>query len=320
MAIKSSIIIPVFLYIFFMGVVFPKTSFPENKPLIIVCNSRDIVHYSTALKGFEDLLKERGINCEISQYNLQEKKKGTASTISEIKSQKPELVLTFGSSATRSIKAAIKTPVVFSMVLDPVSSGFVKSLKSSGNNLTGVSMDISVHEQFKKIKAVIPRVKTIGVIYDPGESDGIVKEAKRVSKEMGLKLIAGPVQSEKEVPRVLEDLEDKIDVLWAIPDATVFTPQSTRFILLFTLRKKLPFMGLSPPFVKAGALFALYGDYYEMGRQAGEAAVELLKGKSPSDLPIVFPQKSCLVINSRVAEIIGAIIPNQILEQADKIF
>ena len=317
-------IFTLFLFVLLLSLLFSGIDSAGTRAVIAVIKSRDIDPYNVALKGFEDVLKEKGIKPSITQYCLyclQEGREGVEEeTIEEVKSLNPDLVLTLGSSATRVAQTIKKIPVVFSLVLDPVEGGFVKSRESSGNNFTGVSLEIPIGDQFQKIISIIPRAKNIGVIYNPGESEKRVKEASKVAKKMGLKLFSVPVKTEKELPGALKNLRKRIDVLWAVPDSIVFTQQSTKFILLFTLREKLPFMGLSPSFVKAGALFAFYADHYEIGRQTGKAAIRILNGKKPSDIPVAFPQKICLAVNFRVAEIIGIKIPPEVRDKADRIF
>jgi putative ABC transport system substrate-binding protein len=88
------------------------------------------------------------------------------------------------------------------------------------------------------------------------------------------------------------------------------------FIFLHTLRSKLPFMGLSPAFVKAGALLALAIDYQEVGTQCGGLAARILSGESPSALPITTPQKTILHVNLKTAETLGLKIPADRLKGA----
>ena len=53
--------------------------------------------------------------------------------------------------------------------------------------------------------------------------------------------------------------------------------------------------------------FAAYGfDYYDIGYEAGQLAVQILKdGKNPSELPAQYPQKLKLLINKNAAEAMG---------------
>ena len=309
-----------FLALVIFHLVFVQVSFAGTIKIAVI-KSRDIPSYDTALQGFKDLVTEEGVDLAISSYcikRISEYNTEKEGIIEEIKSLQPDLILTFGSLATRAAQAIKKKPVIFTMVLAPVDSGFVKSMELPGNNFTGVSMDISLQVQFKTIKSILPGAKRIGVIY-ADESAEIVTEAKKVAKMMGLSLVTEAIASEKEIPKALKNIRSKIDLLWSIPDSIVFTPHSTRFILLFTLREKLPFMGISPSFVKAGALFSLYNESYDMGRQTGEIVLEVLRGRRPFKIPVMSPRKNNLIINSQVAEIIGIKIPQKIGDKADKI-
>ncbi|GAG15609.1 unnamed protein product, partial [marine sediment metagenome] len=184
----------------------------------------------------------------------------------------------------------------------------------------GVVLDIPIHTQFETMLSAIPDLHTIGVLYDPGENDRIVATASHVAQDMGLILRACPVSSEGEVPGAIRDVQREIDVLWGIADRTVFSPQSRDFIILFTLRNKIPFMGFSVQLVKAGALVALYADFADIGRQSGDLAVRILNGTNPTELPIMSPRKINLAVNLRVAERMGVSIPPQMVDRADIVF
>jgi putative ABC transport system substrate-binding protein len=206
------------------------------------------------------------------------------------------------------------------MVLNPDISGYVESMQSSGNNLTGASMDISVRSQFEMLMSVVSNVKKIGVMYDPQENQIVIDRALKTAKDMGIQLLARKVYSEKEVPEVLEDISDNIDALWAVSDSTIFIPQSIQFILLHTLRNSIVFMGISPSFVEAGALLALTCDYEDIGRQSGEIAIRVLTGEKPGNIPVSIPGKTLLSINLRTAQQIGVEIPRDIIKKADEVF
>src|ERR1044071_4831421 len=103
---------------------------------------------------------------------------------------------------------------------------------------------------------------------------------------MGLDLVAVPIDSPNKVPKELRKLENSVDAFWSVADSTIFSSGSMEFILLHMLRNRIPFMGLSSAFVKAGALMALDVDYKEVGAQCAALATKVLAGDSPSSLPI----------------------------------
>ena len=108
-------------------------------------------------------------------------------------------------------------------------------------------------------------------------SDHGLVEVELGVAELGLELVPIPVRSEAEVVEKIDELDGKVDLLWSVADPTVFTPQSVRYILLHTLRSKIPLIGLSPSYVRAGALMSLSADYRDVGRQSGEQAVRILQ-------------------------------------------
>lgn len=316
--IKKIVNLSILLSFFWMIV----PSFAAEKVIIAAIKSYDISLYSTVLEGFKEALKEKEIDFSLIQYDIKKSKEEGRKAIEEIKTRRPDLILTLGSLATEIAKEDVKDiPIVFSVVLNPVDSGFVNSMQSSGNNLTGASLDISIEKQFENLKAIVPNVRKIGVLYNPTETGEVIKKALIISKEIGLKLIAKPISSEKDVPDALRALTKGIDCLWAVADSTVFSSlQSTQFIILYTLRNQIPFMGISPSYVKAGALFALFCDYEDIGRQSGELAAEILAGEKPTELPITIPRKIFLSLNLRVAEQIGLRISSDIVNKAKEVF
>jgi putative tryptophan/tyrosine transport system substrate-binding protein len=208
-------------------------------------------------------------------------------------------------------------PIVFCMVLNPVASGFVQSMQSSGNNLTGSSLDIPPKLQFEALKAVVPYVKTVGVLYNHRETGKVVEPAARAAAELGLDLIAAPVDAAENLQQALESMQKRIDALWSVADSTVFaSDRSIELLLRQTLRYKIPFMGLSPAFVKAGALLALSVDYPDIGMQCGEQAALVLSGRAPTSLPVTIPRRVTLYLNVNVARAIGVEIPASTMAEA----
>jgi putative ABC transport system substrate-binding protein len=256
----------------------------------------------------------------ISTYDLGGQMEAGTEMAREIERSNPDLVLAIGTTAALAAKSELENiPIVFCMVLNPVSSGLVKSMGSPGGNITGASLDIPLKTQFKYIKLMVPNLKSMGVIYNPEETGMVVQEAVKVARRMNLSLIAKAISSEREVPDALGSILNGIDALWSVADGTVFGSQSTQYILLNTLRTETPFMGLSPSFVKAGALMALSCDYGDVGKQAAEIANRVLNGKNPGDIAIAVPRKVSLHINLRTAYCIGLRVPVNVIELADEV-
>ncbi len=288
---------------------------------ITVVESRSIRAYDLALDGFADVMKEKGFRPTFIRYvvdvdvNTPEELKGM------IESTQSNIILALGTSAAKLVKDCdCGIPSVFSMVSEPAQSGLLNSGGNGGTPMTGVCLDVPVDEQFASLLDVVPRARKIGVIYNPEESQFIVDAARKAANRMGLGLVAHPISSEAEVPEALTALRSRIDALWLVSDRTVLTTQSLQYVFLYAFQTNLPLMGLSEHFVKMGALLAVGPDYTDIGKQSGEFAAQILKGRDPEELPIASPRKVQLSLNLRTAEIIGHRIPDGVVRKAASIY
>ena len=181
-------------------------------------------------------------------------------------------------------------------------------------------MEIPVETQFRKLKEVLPGIRRVGVLYDPDVSGPMVEAAAETARVLGLELVPLAVASETDVLEVNGVLANDIDVLWSVSDSTVFSHQGLKHILLQTLRNRIPFVGLSPSFVKAGALLAISTDYHDLGRQAGEQSLQILAGEEASVVPMTVPRNLLLSINLNTAKQIRVEIKDDIRMNAHVFF
>lgn len=279
---------------------------------ILAITSVPVEPYQIALGRFKDALRRAGFAGGIEELPMRGDGAGGDALVRTIRARRPALLVTLGSQATAAVTARVKdVPVVFCMVLNPVASGLVPDLERPGGNVTGASMDVPLATQFEAIRTVVPAARRVGVLFNPAETGRIVQEAEQAAREAGLTLVPHAVQTPGEVPQALAAVARQADVLWAVADATVFFGGSTEHILRYTLTNGIPFMGLSPAFVQAGALMALAVDYGAVGEQCGEQALQVLAGRKPGLLPVTVPKGVTLHLNLRTAESIGLKIPRR---------
>lgn len=278
-----------------------------NDVVIAVVKSKDNVQYEEAVQGFVKSLEEKHTAVDLKIYGPEDK-----NIIQGIKSQKPALILTLGTTATKIVTQEITDiPIVFSMILDPRGS------KVTSENIVGASLDIPADLQLETLKSVAPKFKQIGVIYNPSENGCIVRQARQAANDLGLNLILYPVKSENEIPKI-EDLN--IELLWIIPDTVVCKPVIIKRILLSCLKNNTAVMGFTHYYARGGALLAVACDYEDIGRQSGEMVVKLLKGEDYSCLKITVPRKVKLYLNKITADRLGITIPDEIILKASEVF
>ena len=135
---------------------------------IAVLKSHDIEPFNQAIAGFVT-----ACNGQITEYDIRGSKGKQRSIIERIVAARPKLILAIGAMAAQVAKEAVRDiPVVFFMVPNPHKYGL------EGKNIAGISLDIPIETQFTMYKSLVPRLKTIGVIYDPEKTGALVTEAR----------------------------------------------------------------------------------------------------------------------------------------------
>lgn len=293
-----------FFVLAFLCYILPSPSHATKTYHIAVIITNDSKPYIEALSGFYESLNASNIDYSATEHLISRVSK--EKIIADLKQFKPDIVHTIGTAATIMTKDIIKNiPILFSMVLNPVASGLIKNMKTSGNNLTGASLDIPPLIQFKRIKDKLPSIKRIGVLYNEAETGIVVAESEKAAKSLGMELVKAKIETTADVPGELYKLIEKIDVLWSVADKYVFTKETIREILLVSLKNKIPFIGLGPSFIKSGALIVFDLDERDVGRQAAVSADRVLAGESPSDIPITVPENVELIINEVITNLLG---------------
>jgi len=272
------------------------------------------------IRGIKSSINQQQSNIQFHEYLLTSSPSEIEEKVSEINELDPRLILTVGSFVTQEISERIKNkPIIFSAVLNPETSGFVKSKNNPGGMITGASLDIPPNIQYKYFKRVISDLKKVGVLYSD-ETANLIPPAKVVASGLGLELIAVKIDSEKDIPGALEKLQRTTDGIWSVADKKIFSPRSTRFILLNTLRNGIPFMGFSRNLVESGALFALDFDYKDIGRQTGKIALNVLSGGNPARIKVEVPGIIWFHYNDKTAKHINVDVPEDLVAIAKEVY
>ncbi|MEW5702633.1 MAG: ABC transporter substrate-binding protein [Candidatus Zixiibacteriota bacterium] len=284
---------------------------------IAVVKSLDLPEYNLALEGFISKLTETGHEAVTLPFVLARDDSGASANWRDVRNARPDLILALGTRAARgAAEHPTDIPTVYSMVLAPPGVAPDAS-PPEFKNLTGATLNIPLEMQLKEIIHVFPSVRRIGVISDPSRTGPVVEKIRTLVTQRGLTLVVAWANSEQVIPDAVRRLRDSIDVLWMIPDETVLTPRSSRYIIFELIKAGVPVMGLSSAYVKAGALLALECDYTDIGRQAGELAIRVLAGQPPGRLPHTAPRTFVRALNLKVREHMRIPMDERVVEDSN---
>ncbi len=262
-----------------------------------------------AFDGFKEALEDGGFKeGENVQYNIQNAQgdmNNSQTIANNFVSDGVDLIFANSTpSAQSALNATKDIPIVFTSVTDPVGASLVPSMDQAGDNITGTT-DSHPDAIRKTIQFIDEQTeaKTVGLIYNAGEQNSLaqIEKVKEAAKQTDLKLVEASVSTTAEVKQAAESLVGKADVFYIVTDNTVVS--AIESVVSVANEKKIPVFTGELDSLKRGC-FAAYGfDYYDIGYQAGEMAVAILKGEAkPAEIKPEYPKKLKLVINKQAAE------------------
>lgn len=261
-------------------------------------------------QGFLDVLEEAGYvegenlnldyqNAQLDQSNLQ--------TMSERLAGENDLILAIATSAAQSIANIEKEiPILFTAVTDPLEANLVESLDAPGGNVTGMSDIGPIDQQVSLLLSLIEEPSSIGIIYNSSEPNSVIQgnEAKAHLEAAGVEVVTVTVPSTNDVQTGMESLANEVQGIYIPTDNTLASTMST--VASVAIDYQLPVVAASTDQVMDGGL-ATYGiDYYDLGRETGKMALEILEnGAEPATLPVGYSDEIQLVVNEEIAEALG---------------
>lgn len=228
-------------------------------------------------------------------------------------------------------------PIVFlTRFHDPVAFGIVESYKSSGNNATGVAINMipTTQKTLLFIKEINPNAKKVGVFTEgfmipPNNSDDLLKELKNQAPRFGLSIVEYKTQKSPTNPKEnWHEIGDKIkpgeiDAIVHLPvhffDSETPGPGQSQEAdeLLLAQRLRIPHAVPSED-LPTGGNFSFNDDFNASAGQAAVMIQKILNGTKPKDIPIEFGTKSLLILDLKRAQEAGFQFPQSMLSIANQ--
>lgn len=275
------------------------------------------VSLDNALRGFEDRLKEEGIEAEVEVENLQGDQALTTTAPKKFEGEDYKLVYAISTPAAQGVKTALPNKnIVYSAVTDPVEAGLIEA-PDKITNITGVNDAVSAKAQIESFLKIYPDIKTIGTIFSTNEANSKVQvEAlEKACGELGLKLESVGINNINDIGQALSTLTGKIDAYYALTDNTVAS--AGPIVAEHLLKDKVPSISAEEGQVSKGLLMSEGVDYYEHGRQAADLAIKILKGEDIKNIHAEDNKTSKKKVNGKTAEALGLDLNNENLKDAE---
>ena len=271
------------------------------------------------IKALSDAGYEDGKNIKIIYQNAQGNLGVAAQIVTQLLGHKPKVMVAISTPSAQAALAPClnqKVPLVFTAVTDPVGAKLVKDFTNKTDPVTGVSDALPIASQVELIKQLVPGIKSLGIVYNPGEINSIkmVQLLKEVLVLENITLVEATASKTSDVSAAVTSLVDKVQALYIPNDNTAVAAMKS--IALVAERHKIPLFAGDVGSVMAGALATKGYDRHELGKKVGEHVVKILQGTDAATLSVLINHPLHVFVNVQTAARIGIVLPDAFLKTA----
>lgn len=272
-----------------------------------VIMSSDIPYYRAIHKSFTGELNSKGIKAEVVLQTPAPDSMAWVNAARKFGAIGADVIVTYGAPAT--IAAASETsniPVIFAGVYD------LGSLGVKGGKVTGITSKVSIAGLLKNLKS-ITNFSTLGVIYNSSEKDTVkvADEVERLGGQFSFKATKITIKGPGDI--------SKIKGVDAILITSCVAMDSVGEIVSVARIQKIPTSALIGGGEERGIVLTLSADPVEQGREAADIVERIIKGESPTAIPVEGPKKIQLIVNLKEATALGLKVPFDILSAATRV-
>src|SRR5437867_5409951 len=258
-----------------------------------------------AARGYAD-----GGKLRLRRYNAEADLPTANSIAKDVVAAGNDLIITVSTPSLQTVANANKfgsqTRHVFGLVTDPYGAGVGINRTNHLDHppyLAGYGTMQPVAEAFKMAKQMRPELKTVGLVWNPTESNSEAQTrlARSVCAELGLTLLEANAENTVGVAEAANSLTARgVEAVWLSGDVTVLVAADA--VIAAARRGKIPVFTVIPPTAKKGALFDMGANYFEIGKATGKLAADVLDGRRPAQIPVENLLPEMLVVNRLALE------------------
>jgi putative ABC transport system substrate-binding protein len=240
----------------------------------------------------------------------------------ELVDLRPDALLGGSTAVTGALARETRTiPIVFTVVADPIGSGFVASLAHPGGNITGfTAVDPAMGGKWLELlKEIAPLTARAALLFNPSTAVPIqlfMPSIQTAASSVAVQASAAPVHAKDEIEGVIAaQARNPGGGLIVMPDT--FNTNNRDLIITLAARYGVPASYAQDIFAQAGGLIAYSSVRIESYREAAGYIDRVLRGTKPADLPVQAPTKFELLINMKTAKALRLEVSAKLLSLAD---
>jgi len=243
----------------------------------------------------------------------------------ELVELQPEVIVAHSSPVVATLLGQTRNiPIVFVSISDPIGEGFVASFAHPGGNVTGfTNFESSMTGKWVELlKDVAPEITRVAFLFNPQATAGggsyFLHPIDAAASAYKVKAVMALVHDDDEIEAAFAALAHEPGAgAVLLPDA--FTVAHHLLVVTLAERYRVPTVYGYRFMAERGGLISYGVDVDNLYERAATYVDRILKGASPTDLPVQAPTKFELTVNQKAAKALGLTIPPMLLAIADKV-
>jgi ABC-type uncharacterized transport system substrate-binding protein len=264
---------------------------PASRPPVVVVSESGVDAYNEALSGVSSVLPAGTFRLVDAGGKAVDREIAAA-----LEGTEARVMIAVGSRALAEVRSRhASMPVVSTMVLHG---------SESDTGVRRVALDIPLAAQLIAMKSLWPGRTRAGILRGPGQVHMPLEALEAIARKEGFSLVIVDCEGPAQLLKSLASFKGKVDFVLCPPDSELYNAVTIKPLVLASLEQRLPLVGFSPAFVRAGAAAGIFPDYADLGRQSAEMALRLMRGEERGIVD-EWPRKVLVAVNQRVTRLLG---------------
>jgi putative ABC transport system substrate-binding protein len=263
---------------------------------VLVVASSGVEAHRSAIAGIVEALGKS--SSQIRIVDLDEARSGLAAGI-KLSTPATRVIIAVGSEALQIVEAERPmVPVICTMILRKTSDP-----NPASSPAATISLDITIPSLLARLKVLFPEKTRLGIIRNPALGGLNAFPLPSRSQLQGFTVRVVDCIGAEQLVAALASLQGQVDFVWCLPDSALYNSATIKPLILASIEYRLPLIGFSENFTRAGAAVGIYPDFRDIGLQTGEVARQVLEGQ-PLHAP-EGPRRLKVAVNQSVFRLLG---------------
>ena len=284
----------------FLLLTLPLLGASDSRPAassVVVVASVGVEAHRSAVEGIQAALAKSSSQVRI--VDLAEARSGAAAGI-RLTDPGIRVIIAVGSEALQFVEAQRPAaPVICTMVLRHAA----ETDGSLARVAATISLDVSIENLIPRLRQLVPQKTRIGIIRSPLSGRSTPAQLQSRAQALGFTVRVVDASGPEQLLPALLSLKGQVDFVWCLPDGTLYNSVTIKPLILASIENRLPLIGFSESFARAGAALGVYPDFRDIGLETGEAARQVMDNQ-PLHMPDG-PRRLKVAMNQSVFRLLG---------------